>query len=457
MKSVRQPVAPDNPFLASSGGLDRDQCKLGPGSRPARRRDRVTVLPDLRRPDERWASRRRPGPSPRRSRPSRASLPAVREALEAVDRGGFLEAIARVGALMAVAAGRVPVEPIGAEKRPATIGRRAVEAHRGRSQAASGPSRPLWCELEPERALESLPKLLADSRRSRARDRPSGEGGRDGRAESGPEGHARPDPPCPGAHPGDATQRGNGRARSEPTGFHVGPHNGPSNMSGGRSLMENIKNVTFDEIQVGASASFAACSPSLTSSFWPWSRATSTRSTSRARGRCAPDPTPGPPRPGGAQAIIAAALGTTLAGARDDDPPPESPLPRHDHGRRRADGDGEGHREMPEGSRGRFRLPVHQPGGGKRGAGNGHRGGTDAVASRTPRWHHPDRRSAGAMGSPAFSRPARQSPPVVCAVVHPCDRDSLLGPLQAARRGLIDPVFVGPEDKIQVGRTGRGC
>jgi phosphotransacetylase/acyl dehydratase len=39
--------------------------------------------------------------------------------------------------------------------------------------------------------------------------------------------------------------------------------------------------------------------------------------------------------------------------------------------------------------------------------------------------------------------------PVVCAVVHPCDRDSLLGPLQAARRRLINPVLVGPEEKIR--------
>src|SRR5262249_58000883 len=28
-------------------------------------------------------------------------------------------------------------------------------------------------------------------------------------------------------------------------------------------------------------------------------------------------------------------------------------------------------------------------------------------------------------------------PPVPCAVAHPCDRDALLGPLEAARRGLI--------------------
>jgi phosphate acetyltransferase len=40
-------------------------------------------------------------------------------------------------------------------------------------------------------------------------------------------------------------------------------------------------------------------------------------------------------------------------------------------------------------------------------------------------------------------------PAVSCAVVHPCDRDSLLGPIEAARRGLIAPVLVGPEDRIQ--------
>jgi phosphotransacetylase len=38
---------------------------------------------------------------------------------------------------------------------------------------------------------------------------------------------------------------------------------------------------------------------------------------------------------------------------------------------------------------------------------------------------------------------------VRCAVVHPCDRDSLLGPLEAARRGLITPVLVGPAAKIR--------
>jgi phosphate acetyltransferase len=52
----------------------------------------------------------------------------------------------------------------------------------------------------------------------------------------------------------------------------------------------------------------------------------------------------------------------------------------------------------------------------------------------------------------AFSRlykACEGQPPVSCAVVHPCDRDSLLGPIEAARRGLINPVLVGPEGKIR--------
>jgi phosphate acetyltransferase len=40
-------------------------------------------------------------------------------------------------------------------------------------------------------------------------------------------------------------------------------------------------------------------------------------------------------------------------------------------------------------------------------------------------------------------------PAVSCAVVHPCDRDSLLGPIEAARRGLLAPVLIGPEEKIR--------
>jgi phosphate acetyltransferase len=52
----------------------------------------------------------------------------------------------------------------------------------------------------------------------------------------------------------------------------------------------------------------------------------------------------------------------------------------------------------------------------------------------------------------AFRRILRRCyplPPTSCAIVHPCDRDSLLGPLEAAKRGLITPTFVGPEHKIR--------
>jgi phosphate acetyltransferase len=40
-------------------------------------------------------------------------------------------------------------------------------------------------------------------------------------------------------------------------------------------------------------------------------------------------------------------------------------------------------------------------------------------------------------------------PAVRTAIVHPCDRDSLAGPIEAAKKGLIEPVLVGPEARIR--------
>ncbi|MGC2855364.1 bifunctional enoyl-CoA hydratase/phosphate acetyltransferase [Novispirillum sp. DQ9] len=40
-------------------------------------------------------------------------------------------------------------------------------------------------------------------------------------------------------------------------------------------------------------------------------------------------------------------------------------------------------------------------------------------------------------------------PPVKVAVCHPCDEVSLAGPIEAARLGIIDPVLIGPEEKIR--------
>jgi phosphate acetyltransferase len=41
--------------------------------------------------------------------------------------------------------------------------------------------------------------------------------------------------------------------------------------------------------------------------------------------------------------------------------------------------------------------------------------------------------------------------------VYPCDHDSLLGPLEAAKRKLIDPVLVGPEAKIREAAQAAGA
>lgn len=42
-----------------------------------------------------------------------------------------------------------------------------------------------------------------------------------------------------------------------------------------------------------------------------------------------------------------------------------------------------------------------------------------------------------------------QQPPVPTAVVHPCDRESLTGAMEAARANLITPLLVGPEARIR--------
>ena len=44
-------------------------------------------------------------------------------------------------------------------------------------------------------------------------------------------------------------------------------------------------------------------------------------------------------------------------------------------------------------------------------------------------------------------------PAVSCAVVHPCDRNSLLGAIEAAQHGIITPILVGPEAKIRAVAT----
>lgn len=47
--------------------------------------------------------------------------------------------------------------------------------------------------------------------------------------------------------------------------------------------------------------------------------------------------------------------------------------------------------------------------------------------------------------------------PVRCGVVHPVDRDSLLGALEAARRGLVAPVLIGPAQRIAAAASAAGA
>jgi phosphotransacetylase/acyl dehydratase len=46
-------------------------------------------------------------------------------------------------------------------------------------------------------------------------------------------------------------------------------------------------------------------------------------------------------------------------------------------------------------------------------------------------------------------RACKNLPAIRCGIVHPCDRGSLVASLEAAQRGLIDPVLIGPLAKIQ--------
>jgi phosphate acetyltransferase len=60
------------------------------------------------------------------------------------------------------------------------------------------------------------------------------------------------------------------------------------------------------------------------------------------------------------------------------------------------------------------------------------------------RWHVFD----AAAGVRSLIERARQHARVRCAIVHPCDADSLRGALDAARHGLFEPVIVAPRERI---------
>jgi pimeloyl-ACP methyl ester carboxylesterase len=163
VKSVRQPMSPDNPFLA----LERLGSTAISASWDVFRDLRDATIESLFFLTYGGLMRLgipaegRPNTAPVPSQPR--DLPAVRKALEAVDRGGFLEAVARVGALMASQRGEFPLSRLELASDlqlsdPVLSKVTEDEARRIRAEQST------LVDLEPELALEALPKLVADTK-----------------------------------------------------------------------------------------------------------------------------------------------------------------------------------------------------------------------------------------------------------------------------------------------------
>ncbi|ALG74671.1 bifunctional enoyl-CoA hydratase/phosphate acetyltransferase [Azospirillum thiophilum] len=56
----------------------------------------------------------------------------------------------------------------------------------------------------------------------------------------------------------------------------------------------------------------------------------------------------------------------------------------------------------------------------------------------------------------ALLRKCDELPPVLTAVAHPCDESSLRGAVEAAEAGLIDPILVGPAEKLKALAASKG-
>jgi hypothetical protein len=88
-------------------------------------------------------------------------LPLVREALASMEEGGYPEAVARIGALLGKGAGRISLDRLELVEQfirhdETLSGLSAEEIRRIKAEQA------VIAELEPERGLRTLPKLLSD-------------------------------------------------------------------------------------------------------------------------------------------------------------------------------------------------------------------------------------------------------------------------------------------------------
>jgi phosphate acetyltransferase len=210
----------------------------------------------------------------------------------------------------------------------------------------------------------------------------------------------------------------------------------------------NMTNVTFDEIQPGASASLSRTLSQTDIEVLALVSGDVDPFHVEGNGAAAGRPDARTTEAAGAEALIAAALGTRLPG-------PGMKIVRENlqYRGRVAVGDTltatvTAKEKRAEGAEVAFACRcVNQQG--------------DELAAGTVTVAAPTRRIAYAEVVPpeltlrrgdafaALFKACEGLPAVSCAVVHPCDRDSLLGPIEAARRGLIAPVLVGPEEKIR--------
>jgi pimeloyl-ACP methyl ester carboxylesterase len=161
VKGARQPAAPDNPFLA----LERLGSELTSAGWDLVRDVRDAAIESLFFLTYGGLMRlgipAHAGPETAPEPTAPLELPQVRSALQAIDRGGLVEAVARVGALMASRRGAFPLHRL--EQAGDLIRSDAVlskltadEARRVRAEQST------VVALEPERALETLPGLVTD-------------------------------------------------------------------------------------------------------------------------------------------------------------------------------------------------------------------------------------------------------------------------------------------------------
>ena len=102
----------------------------------------------------------RTGPQPS-TKPDPRELPFAKEALAQVEKGGFPEALARIGALLGQFAGPIPLNRLALTDefvRSDKILSRISEEDGRRMRSEAG----VMVLLEPERTLDALPKLLSN-------------------------------------------------------------------------------------------------------------------------------------------------------------------------------------------------------------------------------------------------------------------------------------------------------